>query len=66
MSNQAEVPSLYHYTSNFGLVGMHESQELWFSDVRFLNDSKEYKHACSLLGQYIQSYAGKYRQKWTN
>ena len=32
---------LSHYTSTFGLMGILESQALWFTDSKFLNDSSE-------------------------
>lgn len=64
MDNAQSTPPLYHYTNNSGLVGMFSSQELWFSDIRFLNDSREYKHACDLLAKYIRKCASTHRQGW--
>lgn len=59
------VPSiLYHYTSSSGLVGMYNTQEIWLSDIRFLNDSKEYKYACEILSRCISEYVGTRRQQW--
>jgi hypothetical protein len=33
---------LYHYTDQNGLLGIVEKQELWATDVRFLNDMEEF------------------------
>lgn len=57
-------PVLYHYTSNVGLLGMIASQEFWFTEIRFLNDSREFRLACDALVKGIQRYAGTYRQQW--
>ena len=57
-------PVLYHYTSNAGLLGMIGGQELWFSDIRFLNDSKEFRLACEALTRCIRRYARDHRQTW--
>lgn len=56
--------TLYHYTSSRGLVGIIENRELWFSDVRFLNDSQEFKHFCDMVENSIRSQSAKYRQSW--
>jgi hypothetical protein len=36
---------LYHYTSQGGLLGILQRRELWATDIRFFNDSKELHHA---------------------
>jgi hypothetical protein len=35
---------LYHYTNAAGLRGIFESQQLWFTDYRHLNDPSEFLH----------------------
>jgi hypothetical protein len=43
---QAEVHDpklLYHYTTQDGLLGIIEKQEFWATDVRFLNDTREFE-----------------------
>ena len=32
---------LYHYTTQDGLLGILRDRELWATDIRFFNDSKE-------------------------
>src|ERR1017187_4880845 len=39
--DQAEPELLYHYTDEKGLIGILESQNLWASHYRFLNDYEE-------------------------
>ena len=42
-TDQAEPELLYHYTDQNGLLGIVERQELWATDVRFLNDMEEFE-----------------------
>ena len=56
--------TLYHYTSNRGLVGIIEHRALHFSDVRFLNDSREFRHFCDMIEPSIRVRASNYRQSW--
>ena len=37
-----------HYTNLQGLIGIVESNELWLSDHRFLNDELEYEYGKQL------------------
>lgn len=45
---------LYHYTTLTGLLGIVGSQKLWASDVRYMNDSAELKHAADLIRLEVQ------------
>ncbi len=47
----SDIPqeSLYHYTNFEGLLGIVNSRSLWASDVRYMNDSAELKHAADLI-----------------
>jgi len=49
---------LYHYTTVTGLKGIVESQSLWASDVRYMNDSAELKYIISLLKDCSESFQG--------
>ncbi|MGA3373923.1 MAG: DUF2971 domain-containing protein [Terracidiphilus sp.] len=42
-TNQDLPEQLYHYTTQEGLLGIIEKQELWATDVRFLNDMEEFE-----------------------
>jgi hypothetical protein len=40
-----ELTRLYHYTTIEGLKGILESEEIWATDVDYLNDGSEYVYA---------------------
>ncbi len=46
---------LYHYTTIGGLQGIVESQCLWASDVRYMNDSAELQYIIRLLRERNES-----------
>jgi hypothetical protein len=51
---QAKVPpTLFHYTSQPGFLGIIEKKEIWATSAHFLNDAKEFKYAIELLTQRI-------------
>lgn len=39
---------LHHYTSGTGVLGIFASDSLWATQIRYLNDSKEFAHAMEL------------------
>jgi hypothetical protein len=45
--------TLYHYTTLKGLLGIVSSRCLWASDIRYMNDSAEMKHAADLIKKDI-------------
>ena len=47
----SDIPQerLYHYTSFTGLLGIVDNRALWASDIRYMNDSAELKHAADLI-----------------
>lgn len=45
---------------------MIENQELWFSDMRFLNDSREFKHVSDMIEASVRRYADAHRQNWVD
>lgn len=47
---------VYHYTSQYGLKGIIENKQLFFSNVRFLNDKTELKHTYNLLNEHISDF----------
>jgi len=51
----SDIPkeTLYHYTTFTGLVGIVDSQVLWASDIRYMNDSAELKHTADLIRMEI-------------
>lgn len=45
--------SLWHYTSSLALIKILETQSLWFSDFRFVNDSSEISYGIELFKKSI-------------
>lgn len=42
-----------HYTSIPGLIGILEAEELWATNIKFLNDEHEFQHAIELFKEVI-------------
>jgi len=40
---------IYHYTNIQGLYGIINSQEFWFTDYSYMNDSREIKHGLDVV-----------------
>ena len=53
MSHVDFPPTLYHYTSATGMLGMLDSRELWLTSVHYLNDRNEFLHTTSLTYSLI-------------
>ena len=47
-------PVLYHYTDGRGLKGIMESQTIWFTDYRHLNDPSELVHGLEVAHDVIR------------
>jgi len=47
--------TLYHYTGNAAALEILTRGELWATNIHFLNDSSEFKHALELLKQEIDT-----------
>lgn len=45
--------TLYHYTTQAGLLGIVGQKEIWATSAHFLNDAKEFKYALELLSKRI-------------
>lgn len=54
----------YHYTTNNALVGILSNREIWFSDPRFLNDAREWRHAGQIFSETIREVAKRHRSAW--
>ena len=57
----AEKPpeTLYHYTTQGGLLEILKSRVLWTSSIRYLNDHREFTYGAGLLEDYIRAERGK-------
>jgi hypothetical protein len=53
MAHQAWPTLLYHYTGAQGFLGIIQSQAIWASNIRYLNDAQELDHAVKLAQQII-------------
>ena len=53
MSN-SDKTMLFHYTSQAGLLGIVKEQEIWATNIHFLNDYKEFRHAFDILCEIIR------------
>jgi len=49
---------LYHYTTADGLRGIFESQTLWATDARFLNDTSELSYANAIIAKVAAELIG--------
>lgn len=41
--------TLYHYTTQAGLLGIIKNNDIWATHTQFLNDAKEYRHATDVV-----------------
>jgi len=46
--------TLYHYTSGAGLIGIFESDSIWATQIHYLNDSEEFRHAIGQVRDYME------------
>jgi hypothetical protein len=53
---QPSRPPLYHYTDGNGFLGMLNRRRLWFSHIKYLNDSAEYSYALTRLSDVLGEY----------
>ncbi|MCP5004624.1 MAG: DUF2971 domain-containing protein [Planctomycetes bacterium] len=54
MSTEKPQSTLYHYTSQKGLLGIVNNNEVWATDILYLNDTMEYKYAVDLASEIIK------------
>jgi len=55
---------LHHYTNEYRLVGIIESQVLWATHVGFLNDESEVRYSRELLGALVQRLRSEFDGDW--
>ncbi|HEX4808727.1 MAG TPA: DUF2971 domain-containing protein [Bryobacteraceae bacterium] len=53
-SDASDLPVLYHYTDSKGLIGILTEGQLWATDIRYLNDSSELRHAEEIQRQILK------------
>lgn len=47
--NESDISTFYHYTNTEGLLGILDSNELWLTDSKFLNDPYEKTHGLNVI-----------------
>ncbi len=47
--NDENIPPLYHYTTQDGLLGIINSRSLWFTNILYLNDASEFNYIFNLV-----------------
>jgi hypothetical protein len=53
--SQKPDKTLYHYTSQAGLLGILKTKRLWLANLSFLNDSMEFRYTTELMRMKILS-----------
>lgn len=51
---EKEPSELFHYTTADGLLGILTKQNLWATDVLYLNDASEFRYADELIVEAIK------------
>ena len=54
IADQALGMPLYQYTNAAGLKGILDSQQMWFTDYRFLNDPSELRHGMDMAHDMLR------------
>lgn len=60
--NVCEIPDLYHYTGPPGCIGIISGLQFWATQVQYMNDEKEVRHAADLAREIMSQ---KYRKRGT-
>ena len=47
---------LFHYTTPIGLLGISQSKQIWATDLRFLNDKKEFQHSLDIIHSILKGF----------
>lgn len=50
------IPLLYHYTDSAALLGILQSQQLFATDVRYVNDPRELQHGREIVGGALKTW----------
>ena len=54
--NQKNPSTLFHYTTPVGLLGISRSKKFWATDIRFLNDKKEFQHTLDITHSILEKF----------
>lgn len=53
-------PSIYHYTGHDALLSIIGNNQLWATNVRFLNDHSEFQHGVDLIAEIWRETRSEY------
>jgi hypothetical protein len=54
--NRKNPSTLFHYTTPIGLLGISSSKKIWATDIRFLNDKKEFQHILDIAHSILEKF----------
>ena len=54
--NRRPPSILFHYTTPIGLLGISQSNKIWATDLRFLNDKKEFQHSLDITHSILEDF----------
>ena len=54
--NRRTPSILFHYTTPLGLLGISQSKNIWATDLRFLNDKKEFQHSLDITHSILEGF----------
>ena len=54
--NKKPPTILFHYTTPIGMVGITQTKKIWATDIRFLNDKKEFHHSLETARSIIENF----------
>jgi len=54
--NRGTPSTLFHYTTPMGLLGISHSKKIWATDLRFLNDKKEFQHSLDITHSILEDF----------
>jgi len=54
--NRRRPSILFHYTTPIGLLGISQSKKIWATDLRFLNDKKEFQHSLDITNSILDGF----------
>lgn len=57
-SIKTDKNSLFHYTDAHALFTILKKQELWLSDIRYMNDHSEFNHGIDVIKKLIKKHHG--------
>ena len=55
--------TLYHYTTQVGLIGIINNSSIWATLIRYMNDAAEYQLGFDICGKSVQELAKLYQGK---